>query len=534
MAQARLATQIAYIPLLSSYIGENVLQSTPMDKQFSVRAKFVGDTQQDKDIGIPMPIYAENVLPTSQGWESVHYSSRAKSLAGAKFDQLLVLKSGTETDIMYSPSHGKNYVYYSQLGWVASPEAVNYSGMVTSAYTKLKAFVFYQRQQLLSYDYAQKLFKPELLNGLNIKNIDGILAANNYLIAWNDTTVYWSSTLDPLDFIPSLSSGAGSMNPTQVRGRIVACLPVADGFIIYTTANAIAALWSGNIRYPWSFREIPGSSGIRKIEHVTYESNYDGHFVWSVDGLQSVTKTGAKLIFSEVTDFLSGKLVEEYIGPNHYQSHVNNAKNGFNSATQDFMARELGPNLLQEFLLEEEPWVKLSFIGSRYLIISYGYRVRGEYDWALVYDSILERWGKLKINHVDCFNYVNETSLSSPTKHSIGFLFPNGEIQIVDPALYNQSKGILLYGRLKDRQGQWLDLEGVKCQTLTPLTPALYIIPSYTGADLLPAIVPYLATDTTKVKEWYCRAGGESMNLLFSGSFSLSSIVIDFSLGGVA
>lgn len=70
MPVARLNTQIAYIPFLSTQVGQNVLRQTEYNKEFSVRSSFVGRTQQDKDIGIPIPIYGENILPTSQGWES--------------------------------------------------------------------------------------------------------------------------------------------------------------------------------------------------------------------------------------------------------------------------------------------------------------------------------------------------------------------------------------------------------------------------------------------------------------------------------
>lgn len=531
MTRARLNVQVAYIPLLSSYIGENFFASQEADKQFVVRANYVGQPQQDKDIGIPMPTYAENILPTTQGWESVNYSYRQSSLPGAKFDRLINLKSGTETNILYSPANGKDYVNYAG-GWVRGSNSPEFAGVVTHAYIKLRAFVFYERQRLLEYDYPTRVFKDVQFIGLERTNIDGILNANNYLVAWNDTTVFWSSTLDPLDFEPSLSSGAGSQNPTQVRGSIVACLPTADGFIIYTTANAVSAAWSGNIRYPWVFKEVAGSAGIRQIEHVTYESNYDGHFAWTTAGLQIVSKAGAKPIYPEVTDFLVGRLVEEYIGPTAMQSHHNEANTEFESKTQDFTERVPGPHLLQQLQLAQDPWVKLSMVGTRFFCISYGFRDTSYYDYVLVYDASLERWGKLKIRHVDIFHYIHQNYEQPETKIVIGILQIDGTVQTVEPSQWGIGTGVLLYGRLQERNGRWLQLNEIACTTIKEDTPQVLVIPSYTGTELLPSEVPYLAVDLPNTKEWYSRVSGKSMNILFLGSFSFSGIYLNYTRTG--
>lgn len=531
MTIARLNTQIAYIPLLSSYAGQNVLNSLSWDKQFVVRANFVGETQQDKDIGIPGPIYGENILPTTIGWETANYVQKIRpSDQNYKFNQLINLKSGTDTNVLFSPGQGRNLLNINGV-WGSTTYAGNFSGMVTSAYVKLKGLVFYQRQKLFSYNSATGVTEEVFLDGLNLSNIDGIAAANNYLIAWNETTIFWSSNTDPLDFKPSLSSGAGSQNPTQVRGKIIACLPMAGGFIIYTTLNAISATWSGNIRYPWSFNEIPGSSGIRDPEHVSYESNYDGHYAWTVNGLELVTKSGSRPIYPELTDFFTGKLVEEYIGPTQYQAQVNTVPD-FNSATQAELENIPGPNLLQKIRLVEEPWVKVTLVGSRFVVISYGYRDKGQYDWAIVYDIALKRFGKLKFRHTDCFNYLPQTLGENQTKEVIGFLRADGAIYIIDPSLYGEGHGVLIYGRLKDRQGQWIDLEGVKMQSLRRETPNLFVYPSFSGSRIEQPIIPFLAEDSGEVKEWYCRAGGDSMNLVFSGQFSMSSLLVEYNIGG--
>lgn len=530
MPISRLNTQTAFIPFLSTQVGRNVLQPSELDKNFVVRTSYVGRPQQDKDIGIPMPTYIENLLPTTQGWESVSYVPKVNGRPEAKFAQIFNLKSGTENNVLYSPSQGRDYINYLGV-WAKGPYTENFAGIVTHAYVQLRSFISYQRQKVIEYNYVGKAFRLINLKGIDPKNIEGITSANNALIAWNETTIFWSSFIDPEDFVPSLSSGAGSQNPTQVRGRIVACLPAADGFIIYTTANAVAASWSGNIRFPWKFTEILGSSGINSIEHVTHDANYEGHVVWSVDGLQLVSKREAKPIFPEITDFLTGKLVEEYIGPTGLQSHQTVAT-VFNSESQSWNEQLPGPNLLQQFNLPQVPWVKLCLVGSRYLIISYGYRDEGNYDWAIVYDFSLERYGKLKIRHVDAFNYIAQAGEAPTVKSNIGFLAQNGEVTIVDFAQHGRGTGVLIYGKLQTAHGRWLQAEEIEIQTVKDVNPDLLVAPSFDGTNLEDAEIPTVILDTENVKKWALRLTGASMSLVISGAFSIASILFKFQDSG--
>lgn len=530
MPFARLNTQVAFVPFLSTDLGRNVLHSTEMDKQFVVRSLYVGRLQQDKDIGIPQPTYIENVLPTSAGWDSVSYTTKINGRPGARFDKLINLKSGSETNILYSPAQGRNYVNYSGV-WAEGPFNDKFAGLVTSAYIKLRSFIAYQRQKVIEYDFSGKAFKNVTLKGLDFQNIDGITAANNALIAWNETTIFWSSFIDPEDFVPSLSSGAGSQNPTQARGKIVACLPAADGFIIYTTANAIAASWSGSIRYPWKFTEVVGSAGITSIEHVTYDANFEGHFAWTVDGLQLVTKREAKQVYPEISDFLTGKLVEEYIGPTALQSH-NSLADAFNSATQTWASRLIGPNLLQQFHLTVDPWVKLCLLGTRYFLISYGYKQTGIYDWVIVYDLVLQRYGKLKISHVDAFNYVVQPGEAPEVRNSIGFLAEDGMVSVVDFDQHLRGSGVLLYGRLQVAQGRWIEATSVEIQTVKDVNPSLLVIPTYDGLNPEQAEVPMPIIDTKNLCKWAMRTSGANISLLISGAFSISSILFEFNMLG--
>lgn len=531
MPTGRLNTQVAYIPFLSTQVGPNVLRATEYEKNFVVRAKYVSPSHQDQDIGIPTPIYGENILPMTNGWESVTFTERIKPHKTFRgFNQLINLKSGTETNILYSPAQGKDFVNYDGQ-WAQGPSYENFAGLVTYAYLKLKTYVFYQRHRIMSYNYANKAFHGEALNGLQLTNIDGITTSNNLLIAWNETTIFWSSAIDPLDFVPSLSSGAGSQNPTQARGKIVCCLPAAGGFIIYTTANAIFAIWSGNLRYPWNFVEIPGSAGIRSPEHVSYDANYDGHFAWTPVGLQMVTRGKAESALPEVTDFLTGKLVEEFIGISGYHPHTNNSK-VFNSQTQDWISKVQGPSLLQQITLTEDPWVKVALIGSRYLCISYGYKAKGIYDWVIVYDYSIQRYGKLRVTHTDLFEYITQTYEQPQVKTMIGILKADGSVYTVDFAHGIYGEGILLYGRIQESNGRWIEVSEISIQSLRDVNPRLFIIPSYDGVNLENAAVPVQTIDTKNLSQWMTRVAGQNVNFLISGTFSVTSITLEFNVLG--
>lgn len=528
----RVNTQQAYIPLLSSWVGPNVLQSSARDKQFVVRSNYVGSTQIDKDIGIPMLLYAENVLPTSQGFQSIGFKDKIPPLPGELFDSAIPLRMGRENNILLSPSEGKNFVSRNNY-WISNALPNRRSGIVTVAYSTLRSFIFYQRQEAYEYDETTNSIVGVTLNGLDEKNIDGITAANNLVIAWNDTTIFWSSTIDPTDFVPSLSSGAGSENPSPVRGKIVACLPVADGFIIYTTANAVYAAWSGNIRFPWTFTEIKGSAGITNPDHVTYESNYDGHFAWTTDGLQMVTQSGAKMFFPELTDFLTAKKVEEFVGVNKdSQRFYNEASVQFNSQSQDWGSRPAKEAILQEFTLTEQPWIKLALVGSRFLIISYGYRARRVFDYAIVYDLALQRFGKLKISHVDAFHYYHQVNETVQAKEAIAFLYQDGRVQIADFASTANDFGVFIFGKIKDVQGRGLELLEYDISIDGPYSVKSFALVSYDDTN---HIYPKESMELIKARNYSrygCHVSGSSLGLCVTGTFSITSMRFEVNIGG--
>ena len=152
---ARLNTTQAFIPLLSSQIGENVLRAKEEDKNFVVRYKYVGESI-DKDIGIPCFVFGQNVMPTLQGISSVGYLMRLPEFIDVRstaWDDVLVLQLGHENKVLFCPAQGKNLVSRNN-SWVKTRDLISLPGICTSGFASLRTFLFYQRQELFEFDPA--------------------------------------------------------------------------------------------------------------------------------------------------------------------------------------------------------------------------------------------------------------------------------------------------------------------------------------------------------------------------------------------
>lgn len=520
----------AYIPFLSRHIGDQTAVRSVEDTNYVITNAYSGEGA-DKDIGIPLVTYAENVMPAIYGFTSVSYKLQHINRPNYfGFNQAITLRSSDETRAIFTPAAGENFVNNGS-GWQSYSFPAKTVGEASWAYIKQNTYICYKRNGVYTYNFGLNTFTPVTFLGLNTSNVDGITSANSYTIAWNSDTVFWSSAINPADFIPSLSSGAGSQKVLALKGAIVACLPLNDGFIIYTTANAVAARYTQNIRFPWNFTEIPGSAGINRAEEVTHEANYEGHFAWTHSGLQLVTPQGAKNIFPEITDFLTCKRVEEWIGETGMQSHQDVAPL-WDSVSQEWETRKFGENHLVEYKLLENPQIKLAFISSRYLAISYGYRIRGQYDYVIVYDFSLKRYGKLKFTHVDCFQYYNPRSYDTNQKENFGFLTKLGAIYTLDFSSVRVDDSVLLFGALRHTRGQDVYLLSADISNIKPNECRISALPSLDMRNYETAFVgsPVLETRDYTCVHFNCIAQTYAIQL--KGTFELVNFELTLKLQG--
>lgn len=468
-----------------TYSANLAADDFPLLSQLQSRTVIVGKIDQDyelevnssqklqKERRLPQAYYAHDVMPSGQGYQSIGYLPKiAKHPTATDFKGAFVLRDPSENKTLYSPAAGRNYVWDRNFNeWRSiNPISAVETNLVTVAYLNGETYIFYEKTGCFKYNKATQLFDSVVLIGLVVANINGICAAQGFLLAWDDLNfIYRSQPASPLNFTPDSALGSGAGIPEDIRGKIVVVLPIANGYIVYTTANMVAAVFQTNIRYPFNYKEISGSSGIVSPDHVSWRDNVGDHYAWTIAGLQKVNKSQAIPIFPEVTDFLIAKIFEDY-----------------NTTTDLFEVTKLTAQLN----------VQVTVVGSRYVVISYGI-TDSLFTHAIVYDLAFKRFGKVKINHIACFTYVVpnlsgditwdmldglswddlgdttwmdlETQLRTEEtpKEILGFLGINGLVSIVNFDLIQiNNMGVVVFGKYQYVRERLLTLDSVDLENI--------------------------------------------------------------------
>lgn len=333
-------------------------------------------------------------------------------------------------------------------------------------------------------------------------NPTGILAAPGIAGA-----VFWSSVIDETDFTPSLITGAGGGEVQGLVGTVVTCTPHTKGFIVYGTGNIVAATYSGNARFPFDAQPIVGSGGITDASLVTVDANTSGHFAYTTSGIQSVNLGSSTVVLTDVTDFVSGKLFEDW-----------------DDTIQQFVQTELTSTMQK----------RLAIVANRYLIISYGIN---SLTHALVYDNVTTRMGKLRIPHVQCFElYPAVLGVTEISRQSIAFLQADGTIQSVNfDTRYVGSDGFLLLGKYQYVRARTLILDEVWIENIydyTKFSLTAFVALYGKTYSSLPVLTVDPGSANSKQGHYKDRIEGENISLCLQGQFHLESGVIGFNPGG--
>ena len=507
----------AEFPFVSSFLPRPVmipgLDSAPHAPRSFTGA---GDSHNPE---IPQQFYGQNIIPTNEGLMSVGYEQVIPALVGAMdFDQVITLRDVDENTFLFSPARGKNYIYTQNSGAWAS---VNPFGgwafdLVTRSYVNGRTFVCYEKKNTYEYDTAAGTFNPVVFNGLIPADVDGIASSNNYNLTWSNITIRWSSLIDPLDFVPNINTGAGNAIPQDVKGPIRCVAAISGGFVLYTTKNAVAALYTNNVRAPFVFREISNAGGVQNPEQVTIDATLGYHYAWTTAGLQKISVNSAETLDPGAADFLAGRIFEE-----------------FNLST---LTLTITPQSL-------DIKVKVAFVSGRFVVISYGKQISPQvYTHAIVYDTILKRWGKLKINHVDCFSFPYPNLIGfitdTPPKRSVGFLQSDGTIQLlIMDYRTKQDQGVLLIGRFQLVRQKEITHQGLELESLTQAYPPnVYLLRSVNGKAFEAPQQLQMVEDGGSYKRYggptYSGNGpapgrtGKNISYLLTGSFQLSTAII--------
>jgi hypothetical protein len=510
-------------PLLTDFQGQTVIVPGN-DNTFNRSLTSAEDL--DRDVGIPTLYYCHNVLPAPYGFNSVGYDTLIPAVTPATvtFTDAKVLRSNSISVAANGPkfyfapqsggTHNVNLVGGST--WATISNSVPFTTGATITYATLQgiSYIFFAGVGCYKYDSITNALVAVTLIGLISANILGITTYQGYMIAFDRNSIYWSSvididyTLNAVDFTPSLTTGASNIRPEGTRGNITVVLPATFGLAIYTASNIVSAVYSGNSRYPFNFKEVVASGGCTSQDLVTYDANTGNQYAYTTSGFQQVTATATQTIFPEVTDFLAGQDFED-----------------FDETTLKFATSVLTLPMKK----------RLVSVADRYLIMSYGI---SSLTHAIVYDMVQKRYGKLKVPHVTCFEYEYlDPALADAPRRSVAFLSTDGKVVVMNPAINNaKSKGVILLGKFQYVRSRMVKLEKLEIQTVHATQSCqAYALTSLSGGttESMTTKIGYETTTAGEtLRSYNFNVTGHNHSILFVGGFFLTSFVLSFHVGG--
>lgn len=544
MAQqyVRLALGSAIYPFYTD-AGGRTIDVPQLDQNFD---RFnAANTTPDK--GVPQVFYLHNVLPIAGGFQSIAYTPTIEGLSGVtNFDSCYSIQDfdmfeGQEGPrALFSPSNGRNYVFKPEVGvWEQNNplDPLQDDGLLVSvADVRKETFIFYEKRALYSYVAGNITERP--IAGLDPVFCLGICEANGYLILFSRTEVFWSSITDPTNFDPLSRTGAGGGLLQQAKGEIRYAVHMPDGFIVFCERNAVGATYTGNVDYPFIFKEVSGSGGSSNPYDVAFQSSLPFFPGKTSSGVQQIDINRAIATMPEVSDFLTSGLFED-----------------FDEVTDTFSVDNVGGQVA----------VRFSAIANRFIVISYGLNFP-DFTHAIVYDMELNRYGKLKIRHRHAFEYVpaqtigaltysqlDTTTIQSlqgtPTryvdffdtiktvavaKNNVAFLQEDGKILLLDFNILNPlSNGVFIIGKYQHVRNNTIYHQISEVETLRfPDRVTLSILPTRDGSNFLPAVPATRTHAGPKGSRWAARVSGLNYSLLLKGSYNLTTIVTRYTLGG--
>lgn len=482
-----------------------------MDNRLRNPAVATNSNQDNNPQNFPQVIYCENVIPTPDGgMMSVGYEQVQSAGATTTFDDVYIIRDEDEREWYFCPALGYNYVA-DNFGdpWVSTnprpgaPLDAN-TNRFSIAYVNGLTYICYAKTYIGHWDSATLTFVDDTasLTGVAIADIKFIAGAGNYLLlGCLDSSVKWSSLVNPLDFVPSELTGAGSQIPSDIRGAVSAISPLAGGFLIHCRHNTVAALYTNNSAQPWVFRELKNAGGFLNRAHFSKESSSGILYAFSTYGLQSMGLRESENIQSAASDFLSGRVYETF-SPTTKLVTLVEVGNSFN--------------------------VKVTHVLNRYLVLSYGISTETTYFAALVYDTVLKRWGKLNMTHVDVFSVR-----SGYAQDSLFYMTSNGTIY---RAKLNYSSladsGVLILGRYQLSRTKQICSQELELEVLhSTESMTVSVAANYNGTTVGQVLPLSLYANTGNYRCFQGQIEGENISYVIEGSFNLVTAIATVTSG---
>lgn len=549
-------------PLLPSSQGNTVI--VPGADQAYTRYGTPGE--RVRDVNTPEAFYMRNFLPTIEGYSSIGYNSlqAAMTLFNDSFDDspyfpttlnisAYQIFNAIAAGVQYQIIEATTGVFY-YLQYPYSFAGANYSiagGRVVTPTTSVE-LTSYATVAGATYGFFRNLAVPanntfNVWNGtswvdavplgLALATITGIVGANGYNIAYGGLSIAWSSTTNPVDFVPSLITGAGGASINELQGPIRYVAASSNGFILYTDTNCVSAVYTGNSKFPYKFSDIKGAGGFISQRLIVSSDNLGYQVAFTRAGLQKLSTNTSETFIPELADFIFGKYNEE-----------------FNEVTNTFV-----PGTIQITASSgvRTPAGRLRLLDSRYLVYSYNSTNTSSqiYDYALVYDLELERWGKLKRNHVDIYsdplvsNSVSAVKLS--VSKTLSFLSFGGQTNRLVFGTAGIKFGgnldttilpLIIFGRYQYVRSRHLILDSVSFSAVPPLD---YVSLTQAGVSLAAvsllesgvlstSVAGILSTPVGQLQniKYTFSVDGLNHSLILKGALVLTLLELDFHIGG--
>lgn len=511
--------------------------------------------ERERDVNIPHAYYMRNFLPTIEGYTSVGYemvshiftldilndSPYASYPGDISAYQYITAISGTTTYKIIESTTGN--FYYT---WPPTDVILSFAGgrKITPSVFQTEELSTYATVGGATYGFFRDFSTPanntyNIWNGnswvdavplgLALANITGIVGANGYSIAYGGLSISWSSTTNPIDFVPSLVTGAGGASIQELGGPIRFAAPTSQGFILYTDTNAVSAVYTGNARFPYKFSEIKGAGGFISQRLIVASDNIGYQIAVTKAGLQRLGVNTSEPFLPELADYIFGRYSEE-----------------FDDATGLFVQNQVGATK------NRTPAGRLRLIDSRYLIYSYNSTLSSAtpvryYDYALVYDMQLTRWGKLKRNHIDIYseqNSLNRVDAFISSYKSIVLLAASGQANRLilggASSFPTSVLPLIAFGRYKYVRSRHLIMDAVKLSGLENQLSVSAANLSVQDSVTLESGVPqapvsgYLVTPNAQINniQYNFALDGESHTIIVKGAVELTNLELTFHIGG--
>jgi hypothetical protein len=502
----RINLDSATFPLLSELLGRTVIvRGSDQTHPQTFATQIASDP--------PQLYYAHNVLPTPYGYQSIGFNSFIPSTIYTDFVGVVTLRESATglTALLGFTKSGK--VLISTLtvpNWTEITlldSAVIRGLSVTIAFVHGITYVYFYKLGCYKYDFTLGKLVPVVLNGLNTATVRGVVASNGYMLAFGDANaVAWSSILDPTDFVPNLATGAGAGLIEGAQGETVAAIAIQGGIIFLNGTNATSASYQSNGRYPFMFNTVVGCGGLSDPKFAANLSlDSIAAYAYTTSGLQAINTKQAEFITPEITEFLSGRRLED-----------------FDEDTLSFVV-STPANVIKK---------RLAWVADRYLIVSYGDELLTH---ALVIDILLSRVGKLKIDHVAVFEFTlyDQTVFETPKK-SIGILKTDGSVVVVDTDISAvNSRGVAVLGKYQYVRERRLQLQSVTVENIHGSgTFDLYDMITNDGKTLQAPVAGYDTGNAGLSKTYNFNSDGVNHSLLAKGRFNLVSGLLSFNIAG--